>query len=195
MGHGIGMRFLELCLAREKSGKREVKLVNLLQYISTSMWKTLFGKKADGVEKSKEHDNVCTWALRAGNPMASQASVLHCSVCGWSDAMRAWCMRVCGCRHDQGQRSPHQPLHLRSTGLLAPELRRIHWRYCEGRPGRSRLCECPVPLVCRCSVAALTAPIPPVQTCSVTTHSVANGDVEQSVFVIEFAAECLNRDV
>jgi trafficking protein particle complex subunit 5 len=59
MGFDVGQRFLELTFAREKSGKRETKVVNLLQFISTNMWKTLFGKKADGVEKSKEHDNVC----------------------------------------------------------------------------------------------------------------------------------------
>lgn len=63
LGQDIGGRFLELCYAREKPGKREVKLVNLLQYVSTSFWKTVFGKKADGVEKSKEHDNVCACSI------------------------------------------------------------------------------------------------------------------------------------
>lgn len=59
LGADVGARFLELCFARDKAGKRETKLVNLLQYISTSLWKTLFGKKADGIERNKEHDNIC----------------------------------------------------------------------------------------------------------------------------------------
>jgi hypothetical protein len=58
-GYDVGARFLELCMAREKPGKRETKLVAMLQYVSTNMWKTLFGRKADGLEKSKEHEHTC----------------------------------------------------------------------------------------------------------------------------------------
>lgn len=59
MGYDIGHRFLELSFAREKAGKRELKIINLITYVSANLWKTLFGRKADGVEKSKERDNCC----------------------------------------------------------------------------------------------------------------------------------------
>ena len=55
----MGARFLELCMAREKPGKRETKLVAMLQYVNTNMWKTLFGRKADGLEKSKDREHTC----------------------------------------------------------------------------------------------------------------------------------------
>ena len=48
-------------MAREKPGKRETKVVAMLQFIFTNMWKALFGRKADGLEKSKEHEHTCAW--------------------------------------------------------------------------------------------------------------------------------------
>jgi hypothetical protein len=33
--------------------------LGVLQFIHTVIWKTLFGKPADSLEKSREHDDEC----------------------------------------------------------------------------------------------------------------------------------------
>ncbi len=33
-------------------GKREVKIINMLQFVINQVWKALFGKPADGLEQS-----------------------------------------------------------------------------------------------------------------------------------------------
>ena len=58
LGLPIGEKVLELTIYREKSqnnnicqyGKRETKVVNMLHFINNSVWKTLFGRAADGIE-------------------------------------------------------------------------------------------------------------------------------------------------
>lgn len=57
LGHNIGLRVLELISHREKSGRRETKLVEILQFITSVCWKSLFGKPADGLQKSAENEN------------------------------------------------------------------------------------------------------------------------------------------
>jgi hypothetical protein len=54
-GYGVGLRVLELLAYRSREYKRETKLMNLLQYISTQVWKSLFGKAADSLERSIDH--------------------------------------------------------------------------------------------------------------------------------------------
>lgn len=39
------------------NGKRETKLVNMLHFINTQVWKALFGKQADGLEQSVEDED------------------------------------------------------------------------------------------------------------------------------------------
>ena len=56
LGHGVGIRMLEMCCYRDKSSKRELKHVGMLQFISTTIWMTLFGKKADSLERSVDSD-------------------------------------------------------------------------------------------------------------------------------------------
>jgi len=55
-GNGIGKKVLELQCWREKpskgEGKRYNRLIELLTFISSSVWKGLFGKAADSLEKS-----------------------------------------------------------------------------------------------------------------------------------------------
>ena len=52
-GVGIGRRVLELSSLREKSSKRETRMLHILQFITTNIWKMLFGSSPD-LEKSVE---------------------------------------------------------------------------------------------------------------------------------------------
>ena len=55
-GYVVGLRVLELQCLREKfAGKRKTKLLQIIQWISTDMWKILFGKTADSLERSTEN--------------------------------------------------------------------------------------------------------------------------------------------
>jgi trafficking protein particle complex subunit 5 len=54
-GYGVGLRVLELLAYRAKEYKRETRLMNLLQFVSTVAWKSLFGKAADSLERSIDH--------------------------------------------------------------------------------------------------------------------------------------------
>ncbi|CCG82144.1 putative Pantothenate kinase [Taphrina deformans PYCC 5710] len=54
-GYRIGQRCLELYTYRDiKNKKRETRLLGILQWIYTVLWKNLFGKTADTLEKSRE---------------------------------------------------------------------------------------------------------------------------------------------
>ena len=44
---------------REKQSRRETRIVNMLHFIQTSIFKSLFGRQADSLEKSREADDVC----------------------------------------------------------------------------------------------------------------------------------------
>ena len=59
-GLGIGHRVLELGCLREKSSKRETRMLNILLFITSVVWKMLFGsaaKDAVSLEKSVEQDD------------------------------------------------------------------------------------------------------------------------------------------
>jgi hypothetical protein len=58
LGYHIGQRCLELVTFRDgKSAKRETKILGILQFIHTTVWKTLFGKPADALERSNDAPN------------------------------------------------------------------------------------------------------------------------------------------
>ena len=81
-GYDVGVRVLELLSYREKQGKRENRLIGILQvckplcckqsdgncsvhsqqFVSTNVWKALFGKVADSLEKSTDNDDECAIA-------------------------------------------------------------------------------------------------------------------------------------
>jgi hypothetical protein len=56
-GITIGQRAIELLAIRERTTRREVRIVGMLQYISTVFWKFLFNKNADNLEKSIDNDD------------------------------------------------------------------------------------------------------------------------------------------
>ena len=56
-GVGIGRRVLELCCLREKSSRRETRMLGILNFITSTVWKMLFGNAADSLEKSVEQED------------------------------------------------------------------------------------------------------------------------------------------
>jgi len=55
-GFGIGLRLLELTSHRDKACRKEKNIIAMLQFIHSTVWKSLFGKVADGLEKSTDKD-------------------------------------------------------------------------------------------------------------------------------------------
>lgn len=56
LGYQVGQRYLELVKLREglKYGKREIRIVEILQFIHGPFWSAVFGKTANELEKSQE---------------------------------------------------------------------------------------------------------------------------------------------
>jgi hypothetical protein len=59
IGGRVGVRVLELLVLREKNLKRETRIVGILTFISTNVFRALFGKAADSLERSNDRDNEC----------------------------------------------------------------------------------------------------------------------------------------
>ena len=51
-GFGVGLRLLEILSFREKGSKRDIRLLDVLKFIHTSLWKYLFGHHARDLEQS-----------------------------------------------------------------------------------------------------------------------------------------------
>jgi hypothetical protein len=64
VGYGIGMRVLELLVHRDKANRKETNLIAMLQFVTTSVWRSLFGKVADGLEKADKSEDTCASARR-----------------------------------------------------------------------------------------------------------------------------------
>lgn len=56
-GVGIGVRILELASLRDGKTRRETRMLGILQYVHTTIWKALFGKSADALEKVVENED------------------------------------------------------------------------------------------------------------------------------------------
>uniref|UniRef100_A0AAQ5Z228 Trafficking protein particle complex 5 n=1 Tax=Amphiprion ocellaris TaxID=80972 RepID=A0AAQ5Z228_AMPOC len=50
MGQSVGASMLDVLVLREKNGKRETKVLNMLLFIKVNVWKSLFGKEADKLD-------------------------------------------------------------------------------------------------------------------------------------------------
>ena len=63
LGYRVGTRVLELMVWRTesqtKAPKREIRFLPALMSIHTQVWKTVFGRPADAIEKSVENDDEC----------------------------------------------------------------------------------------------------------------------------------------
>mmetsp|Transcript_12835 Transcript_12835/g.34781 ORF Transcript_12835/g.34781 Transcript_12835/m.34781 type:complete len:213 (-) Transcript_12835:101-739(-) len=73
-GTGIGHKLLELQCLREKQGKgegkRQNRLIGILTFISSDVWKGLFGKAADSLEKSNEDEDE--YMIHEAEPVTNQ---------------------------------------------------------------------------------------------------------------------------
>jgi trafficking protein particle complex subunit 5 len=57
VGFDIGQRVLELLIHREKGGRRETRLIGALMFVANTVWPSLFGKKAESLERSTENED------------------------------------------------------------------------------------------------------------------------------------------
>eukprot|EP00056_Hartaetosiga_gracilis_P008514 m.121738 g.121738 ORF g.121738 m.121738 type:complete len:189 (+) comp12928_c1_seq2:3335-3901(+) len=61
MGKRVGFRIIELTIFREKTPRRRIKLDDVLNFLQTTLWKTLFGKQADLLEFLQTTDGDAYW--------------------------------------------------------------------------------------------------------------------------------------
>lgn len=77
LGYRAGTRQLELMAWRaegtSKTPKREIKLLSALIYIQTQVWKAVFGKPADGIEKSVDKPDECRETCFCSNVYADHS--------------------------------------------------------------------------------------------------------------------------
>ena len=59
MGAHVGQRLVDIHCVRDKSYKRETRLINVLLFLKTVVWKSLFGKEADKLEQATDNESVC----------------------------------------------------------------------------------------------------------------------------------------
>lgn len=65
LGRQVGIRFFQLHWLREKAYKLENRIVPMLHFLQTVIWKEMTGRPADSLEKSTDRDNECKSALLA----------------------------------------------------------------------------------------------------------------------------------
>ncbi|PVU94117.1 hypothetical protein BB559_003087 [Furculomyces boomerangus] len=70
IGYRVGIRVYELTMLRERVIKRETRVINVLLYINSVVWKFLFGKPADSLEKSTE--NKDEYMITDNEPLLSK---------------------------------------------------------------------------------------------------------------------------
>lgn len=58
IGGEVGHRITDLLVVREKGGKREIKLLNVLLFIKSTVWKSLFGREADKLEHANDDERT-----------------------------------------------------------------------------------------------------------------------------------------
>mmetsp|Transcript_747 Transcript_747/g.772 ORF Transcript_747/g.772 Transcript_747/m.772 type:complete len:200 (-) Transcript_747:887-1486(-) len=57
LGYNVGQKMIELIGYRERLIKRETRMVNMLQFISNVVWRHIFNKTADCLERSTENED------------------------------------------------------------------------------------------------------------------------------------------
>lgn len=90
VGVGVGLRLLELLCQRERASKRDIRLLDALKFVSTTLWKYLFGHQARDLEHST---TVSVLECFACTVMKTLQDVLvialsyssFCSTSGWCD--------------------------------------------------------------------------------------------------------------
>ncbi|XP_062474502.1 trafficking protein particle complex subunit 5 [Pezoporus occidentalis] len=84
LGHQVGARVLDALVAREKSGRRETKVLHILLFVKGPLWKALFGKEADKLEQA--NDDARTYYVIEKEPLVNtfisvpkENSTLNCA--------------------------------------------------------------------------------------------------------------------
>merc|ERR1711976_520654 len=70
LGQQVGARILDLVFVREKAARRETKLLNVLLFVKSTLWKTLFGKEADKLEHA--NDDERTYYVIENEPLVNR---------------------------------------------------------------------------------------------------------------------------
>jgi len=58
LGFQVGARMLDLVFVRDRASRRETKLLNVLLMIKSTLWKNLFGKEADKLERANDDEKT-----------------------------------------------------------------------------------------------------------------------------------------
>ncbi|NXX87470.1 TPPC5 protein, partial [Urocolius indicus] len=58
LGYQVGLRVLDPLVARERSGRRETKVLNVLLFVKGPLWRWLFGREADKLEQANDDDRT-----------------------------------------------------------------------------------------------------------------------------------------
>lgn len=69
-GFDVGSRALEVIAARDRPDKRELRIVQALQFVTSQCWTSLFGKPADALEKSL--DGPDTYLISERDPLPAR---------------------------------------------------------------------------------------------------------------------------
>lgn len=70
LGRDVGSRIIDLYFVKERNSKREIKMINILLFVKTTLWKCLFGKEADKVEHANDNEN--TYYIIDKEPMVNK---------------------------------------------------------------------------------------------------------------------------
>ncbi|RFU30092.1 hypothetical protein B7463_g6259, partial [Scytalidium lignicola] len=73
-GHPIGLKLLDLLLYREppRTQTRPLHIIALLQFITTVLWKHLFSRPADALEKSSNPETPDEYMISDNDPLVNQ---------------------------------------------------------------------------------------------------------------------------
>jgi len=73
-GHPIGLKLLDLLLYREpvRTQTRSLNIIALLQFITTVLWKHLFSRPADALEKSSNPETPDEYMISDNEPLVNQ---------------------------------------------------------------------------------------------------------------------------
>ncbi|KAJ4442908.1 hypothetical protein ANN_04502 [Periplaneta americana] len=85
MGQEVGAKVIDILFVRERNCKREIKLLNILLFIKSTLWKSLFGREADKLEHA--NDDERTYYIIEKEPLVNKfisvpkdKGSLNCSV-------------------------------------------------------------------------------------------------------------------
>jgi trafficking protein particle complex subunit 5 len=56
-GYSIGQRMSELIGCRERLSRRETRIISMLKFINSTVWKHMFNKEADNLESSVDNED------------------------------------------------------------------------------------------------------------------------------------------